>query len=220
MSALPTTLSLRTLDRQPKLAPGRSKRASARAAHHSVPRPSLHTAPTPLENPAADFATVYHTYKRRIYSQCFCMLRNHGDAEDAAQEVFLQLFRKAHTFRGESSFSTWLYRLTTNCILMEIRRKRQRSLEGTPREGSVGGDSGNAILDPPLDAFQAPSAPIFERIGIGAAMSQLPSGYQRIFQLHDVEGYTHEEIAVLLGIRVGTSKSQLHKARLRMRLLL
>lgn len=220
MSALPTTLSLRSLARGPKLTPGRTKQSAIRAAHHTAPHPSLQPAPMPRENPAADFASVYHTYKRRIYSQCFCMLRNHGDAEDAAQEVFLQLFRKAHTFRGESSFSTWLYRLTTNCILMEIRRKRQRSLEGTPREGSLGADTGNAALDPPLDAFQAPSAPIFERIGIGAAMSQLPTGYQRIFQLHDVEGYTHEEIAILLGIRVGTSKSQLHKARLRMRLLL
>jgi RNA polymerase sigma-70 factor, ECF subfamily len=219
MSALPTTLTLRSLVREPKLAPAKKKRMAASAAP-AAPLRSLKPSPKPRENPTADFPAVYQAYRRRIYSQCFCMLRNHGDAEDAAQEVFLQLFRKAHTFRGESSFSTWLYRLTTNCILMEIRRKRQRSLEGTPREASVGADTGSPVLDPPLDAFQAPSAPIFERIGIGSAMSQLPSGYQRIFQLHDVEGYTHEEIAVLLGIRVGTSKSQLHKARLRMRLLL
>jgi len=148
------------------------------------------------------------------------MLHDYNDAEDATQEVFLQLFRKAHSFRVESSFSTWLYRLTTNCVLMEIRRKRHRWQEAPPPKASRGADMEDAVSDPTLDAFQAPPTRIFDRVSISAAMSQLPTGYQRIFALHDVEGYTHEEIATLLGIRVGTSKSQLHKARLRMRLLL
>jgi RNA polymerase sigma-70 factor (ECF subfamily) len=144
------------------------------------------------------------------------MLHNHQDAEDAAQEVFFQLFRKAHTFRGDSNFSTWLYRLTTNCVLMEIRKIRRRCPHVIPR-ASVGTDVGE---DPPLDAFEGPSAPIFDRLSLGAAMSQLPTGYQEIFNLHDVEGYTHQEVATLLGVQIGTSKSQLHKARLRMRSLL
>jgi RNA polymerase sigma-70 factor (ECF subfamily) len=215
MSALPATLTLRSFTPKAKMPAARTNRPDlSRSAH------TLRPAPAHRENPAADFNAVYNSYRRRIYAQCLCMLRNHGDAEDAAQEVFLQLYRKAHTFRGESSFSTWLYRLTTNCILMEIRRKRHRASEVTPREAAVGVESANTATDPTLDVFQAPSAPIFERMGIGAAVSQLPNGYQRIFQLHDVEGYTHEEIAVILGIRVGTSKSQLHKARLRMRGLL
>jgi RNA polymerase sigma-70 factor (ECF subfamily) len=172
------------------------------------------------ENLATDFASVYRTYRRRVYFQCFCMLHNQSDAEDAAQEVFLQLFRKAHTFRGESSFSTWLHRLTTNCVLMEIRRKRHRGFEATHQEASLGAGVRNDVLDPRQDSFQAPSTPIFDRVSLGAAMSRLPQGYQRIFELHDVEGYTHEEIAGLLGIKGGTSKSQLHKARLRMRRLL
>jgi RNA polymerase sigma-70 factor (ECF subfamily) len=173
-----------------------------------------------MENLAPDFASAHRAYRRRVYSQCFCMLHNESDAEDAAQEVFLQLFRKIHTFRGESSFSTWLRRLTTNCVLMEIRRMRHRRLEAVPREASLGAEVGNDVLDLPLDSFQTPPIHIFDRVSIETTMSQLPTGFQRIFELHDVEGYTHEEIAKLLGIQSGTSKSQLHKARLRMRVLL
>jgi RNA polymerase sigma-70 factor (ECF subfamily) len=173
-----------------------------------------------MENLAMDFASVYRTYRRRVFFQCFCMLHNQSDAEDATQEVFLQFFRKAYTFRGESSFATWLHRLTTNCVLMEIRRKRHRGFEATPREVSLGAGAEDVGVDAALDSIEAPSTSIFDRISIGVAMSQLPKGYQRIFYLHDVEGYTHDEIASLLGIRGGTSKSQLHKARIRMRLLL
>jgi RNA polymerase sigma-70 factor (ECF subfamily) len=176
--------------------------------------------PTVTKNPATDFASVYQTYRRRIHLQCFRMLHNSADAEDAAQEVFFQLFRKMHTFRGDSSFSTWLHRLTTNCVLMQIRKNHQRSFEAKPGEAGNGTAPGNAILEPPLESYRDPSTPIFERIVLGAALAQLPAGYQRIFALHDVEGYTHPEIATLLGIQVGTSKSQLHKARVRMRLLL
>jgi RNA polymerase sigma-70 factor (ECF subfamily) len=167
-----------------------------------------------------DFASIYRNYRRRIYFQCFCMLHDPTDAEDATQEVFLQLFRKVHTFRGESSFSTWLHRLTTNCVLMEIRRRRHRFHETVPREISMNAGMGNAVMDAALDTIQAPSTPTLERISIVNALSQLPKGYQRIFELHDVQGYTHEEIGKLLGIKGGTSKSQLHRARLRMRRLL
>jgi len=147
------------------------------------------------------------------------MLQNHVDAEDVSQEVFLQLLRKAHTFRGESSFATWLHRLTTNCVLMELRRKRRRCVEVSARETSSGnGENGNG--DDPLDSYPAPAASLFEQVTLRTAMAQLPIGYQRIFELHDVEGHTHEEIATLLGIQDGTSKSQLHKARVRMRGLL
>ncbi len=220
MSALPTALTLQPLPRRNLSASKRNKRAGLPASYRYGTHHGLRTSPTSRENLVTDFASVHRTYRRRVYFQCFCMLHNQSDAEDAAQEVFLQLFRKMHTFRGESSFATWLHRLTTNCVLMEIRRKRHQGFEETPREASFGAGVGNEVLDQPLDSFQTPSTHIFDRVSIGAAVSQLPPGFQRIFELHDVEGYTHEEIAGLLGIRAGTSKSQLHKARVRMRILL
>jgi RNA polymerase sigma-70 factor (ECF subfamily) len=148
------------------------------------------------------------------------MLHNCDDAEDTAQEVFLQLLRKVHTFRGESSFSTWLHRLTTNCVLMEMRRKRLRRCEASSPEVTFAADRENVVLDATLEFFPAPTDHIFDRISLGDAMSQLPTGYQKILELHDVLGHTHGEIATLLGINVGTSKSKLHRARVRMRLLL
>ncbi len=220
MSALPTAFTIPPSTRNKPPAWRRNERAARRAAHHSGPRRGLRASPTGLEYLGTNFASIYDAYHRRVYSQCFRMLHNQDAAEDAAQEVFLQVFRKAHTFRGESSFSTWLYRLTTNCVLMEIRRNRHRVLNAIPRDGLLGAGEGNAVLDPPLDSFEAPPAGTFDRLILGAAISQLPLGYQAIFKLHDIEGYTHQEVASRLGIQAGTSKSQLHKARIRMRLLL
>jgi len=167
-----------------------------------------------------DFAALYQSYKRRVLSHCYGMLRNHSDAEDAAQEVFLRVYLKAHTFRGDSSFSTWLYRLTTNCVLMEMRKKRCRGLDLAPRESGDETEFHSAHWEPSLDHFRAPAEPIFERVSIGVALSRLPLGYQEVFELHDVQGCTHREIAKMLGIHVGTSKSQLYKARLRLRRIL
>lgn len=219
MSALPTAFPVPTLPRMKPVLTTRNMRVALQAKHNSGRHHALQVSSTSAHH-MPDFTSAFDTYRRRIYSQCFSMLHNHSDAEDASQEVFLQLFRKAHTFRGESSFSTWLYRLTTNCVLMEIRKMRHRFPELALRGGSSGTEAGKAALDPPLDGFPSRTTSIFDRVSLGVAMSQLPKGYRRIFHLHDVEGYTHEEIATLLRIRVGTSKSQLHKARLRMRLLL
>lgn len=219
MSALPQTFPVPLSSPDERSVVRRKRRTTMALVPPSRAHSGLKTLPQGRENPGLDFASLYQTYRRRVYSQCLRMLRNHTAAEDAAQEVFLQLFRKVHTFRGESRFSTWLHRLTTNCVLMEIRRIRRRAPE-TPHEAPYGSNDGKADLDPPLDSFPAPSTPIFDRVILGAAVSRLPAGYQRIFQLHDVEGYTHQEIASLLSIQAGTSKSQLHKARLRMRHLL
>jgi RNA polymerase sigma-70 factor, ECF subfamily len=171
-------------------------------------------------SPAMDFPSLYDTYRRRIYSQCFYMLRNHGDAEDAAQEVFLQLFKKVHTFRGESKFSTWLHRLTTNCVLMEMRKKRRRWHEISPEDTPLALHDADDSVDASLDHFRAPGAAFFDKINISTVVAKLPVGFQKIFQMHDIEGYTHSEIASFLKIQVGTSKSQLHKARHRLRGLL
>jgi RNA polymerase sigma-70 factor (ECF subfamily) len=167
-----------------------------------------------------EFDPLYHKYQRRVYRQCYRMLGNPEDAEDLTQEVFLQLFRKAHTFRGDANFSTWLYRLTVNTVLMQMRRRRRW------RESVTSLDVAPGLKDELSDvltkacALPGPATNALDRIGLDAAIAQLSSGYKEIFVLHDVEGYRHDEIAGLLGISEGTSKSQLHKARLRLRSLI
>lgn len=145
------------------------------------------------------------------------MLGNPTEAEDLSQEAFLQLFRKIHTFRGESAFSTWLHRLAVNVVLMHLRRKSlpQVSLEESmePDEANMGPRREPGLNDPDLVGS-------IDRLTLEAAIEQLPPGYRVVFVLHDVEGYEHNEIASMLGCSVGNSKSQLHKARLRLRDLL
>jgi RNA polymerase sigma-70 factor (ECF subfamily) len=167
-----------------------------------------------------DFEGLYHTYQRRVYRQCFRMLGNQEDAEDLTQEVFLQLYRKADTFRGEASFSTWLYRLTINTVLMQLRRHRRWGKPLASLDVPPGADKSVSDLIEAASAQQTPAASAVDRLGLDLAIAQLPPGYKEIFLLHDAEGYRHEEIAKILGISEGTSKSQLHKARLRLRTLL
>jgi RNA polymerase sigma-70 factor, ECF subfamily len=158
------------------------------------------------------FEMLYQRHNRRVYSLCLRMTANTAEAEDLTQEVFIQLFRKLGSFRGESAFSTWLHRLTVNQVLMHFR-KRGVQLEQTTEEGEtpvqvvMGTENPNAM-------------PIVDRIAIDRAIEQLPPGYRTIFILHDIEGHEHEEIAKMLGCSVGTSKSQLHKARMKLRDLL
>ncbi len=160
----------------------------------------------------AAFELLYERYHRRTYSLCLRMTSNQSEAEDLTQEVFIQLFRKIGSFRGESAFSTWLHRLTVNQVLMHFRRrsvKNERTSEdGEIPEQTVPGTENQARM------------PVLDRIAITRAVSELPPGYRSVFMLHDVEGYEHEEVARILKISVGTSKSQLHKARLKLRGLL
>lgn len=166
---------------------------------------------------ASAFETLYQLHSRRVYSLCLRMLGNPVDAEDLTQDAFLQLFRKIHTFRGESAFSSWLYRLTANLVLMRFRRKKPAttSLDETPyRDGETLG---------PAQEVGAPDlqlAGLFDRVNLRSAIEQLPEGYRSMFLLHDVHGYEHHEIAKMLRCSVGNSKSQLHKARKRLRRLL
>lgn len=158
------------------------------------------------------FETLYERHNRRVYSLCLRMTQNVAEAEDLAQESFIQLFRKIGSFRGESAFTTWLHRLTVNQVLMHFR-KRSVKLERTTDEGETpvqivrGTENPNAM-------------PVLDRIALDNAVKQLPPGYRSVFLLHDVEGHEHEEIAKMLGVAVGTSKSQLHKARMKLRRLL
>lgn len=158
------------------------------------------------------FEELYNRHHRRVYSLCLRMLQNTAEAEDLTQEVFIQLYRKIGSFRGDSAFTTWLHRLTVNQVLMHFR-KRTVKFEKTTEEGET------PVQIVPGTENQG-KMPIVDKIALENAIAQLPQGYKNVFVLHDVEGYEHEEVARILGCSVGTSKSQLHKARLKMRKLL
>ena len=162
------------------------------------------------------FETLFHRHQQRVYSVCLRITGNAADAEELTQEAFLQAFRKIHTFRGESAFSTWLHRLAVNVVLMRLRKKR---VIETPLEGSAEREES----EQPQKEFGAPDLVLtgsIDRLHIERAVARLASGYRQIFVLHDVQGYKHHEIAALLGVSVGNSKSQLHKARTKLRGLL
>jgi RNA polymerase sigma-70 factor (ECF subfamily) len=158
------------------------------------------------------FERLYRQYYRRVYSLCLRMLGDPTLAEDLTQEVFLQVYRKIGSFRGDSAFTTWLHSLTVNQVLMHFR-KRGVKVEQTTDEGEFAN-----IVDTPLQSTRRIS--IVDRVALDKAVGQLPPGYRTVFVLHDVEGYEHEEIAEMLKVSIGTSKSQLHKARMRLRDLL
>ncbi len=158
------------------------------------------------------FEDLYRQHYRRVYSICLRMTGNVAEAEDLTQEVFIQLHRKLGSFRGEAAFTTWLHRLTVNQVLMHFRKRSVRS-ELTTEDGEM-----PESVDP--ETINPEQMPIVDRIGLETAIAQLPPGYRTVFVLHDVEGFEHEEIAKILGCSAGTSKSQLHKARLKLRRLL
>jgi len=158
------------------------------------------------------FAALFEMHKRRVYSLCLRMTGNTAEAEDLTQEAFLQLFRKISTFRGESAFSTWLHRLAVNVVLMHLRKKglQQISLDevDSSQDEPVKRDYGDN------DRRLMGSV---DRISLSQAIADLPPGYRTVFVLHDIEGYEHNEIAEIMNCSVGNSKSQLHKARMKLR---
>ena len=164
---------------------------------------------------AEAFELLYSLHKRRVYSLCLRMTGNPASAEDLTQEAFLQLFRKISTFRGESAFSTWLHRMSVNVVLMQLRKK---NLPVVPLDDSGDGDEESPRKEPggPDERL----AGSIDRLQLQRAVDELPPGYRTIFVLHDVEGYEHNEIAGMIGCSIGNSKSQLHKARLKLRELL
>ncbi|MGH9449234.1 MAG: RNA polymerase sigma factor [Candidatus Acidiferrales bacterium] len=158
------------------------------------------------------FASLFEQHKRRVYSLCLRMTGDTAEAEDLTQEAFLQLFRKISTFRGESAFSTWLHRLVVNVVLMRLRKKgiQKVSLD----------EVDNSQEEPVKREYGEDDRRLLgsiDRIVLNNAIEELPPGYRAIFVLHDVEGYEHNEIARIMNCSVGNSKSQLHKARLKLR---
>ena len=173
--------------------------------------------PLAQQGDATAFEQIYRRHSRRVYSLCLRMVGNPTEAQDLTQDVFLQLFRKIGTFRGESAFSTWLHRMCLNIVLMRFRKK---VIPETPFE---------AITNPEDESVTAPQEfggpdlrlnGVIDRIALQAAINELPSGSKVMFILHYVQGLSHSEIAQMFGCSVGNSKSQVHKARLRLRGLL
>jgi RNA polymerase sigma-70 factor (ECF subfamily) len=169
------------------------------------------------EGDAGAFEQLYRRYGRRVYHLCLRIVKNEAEAEDLTQEAFLKVFRKIHTFQGKAAFSTWLHRVSVNTVLMSLRKKKRVEIPlenddqyeedpGVPRQ-----IPGRA--DPALSG-------LFDRENLKRVFRELPQGYKRMLVLHDVLGYDHNEIALLVKCSVGNSKSQLHKARIRVRTLL
>jgi RNA polymerase sigma-70 factor (ECF subfamily) len=163
---------------------------------------------------AGAFEYIYRLHCRRVYSLCLRLARDPVEAEDLTQEAFLQLFRKIHTFRGESAFSSWLYRLTANVAFMSFRKKK---LATDSLESPTETDDETRLAGHEIGVIDLRLSGLFDRINLEAAIEQLPEGYRAMFLLHDVQGYDHNTIAKMRGCSVGNSKSQLHKARKRLR---
>jgi RNA polymerase sigma-70 factor (ECF subfamily) len=165
----------------------------------------------------AAFEHLYQLHGRRVYALCLRMVSNPADAEDLMQESFLQLFRKIATFRGESAFSTWLHRMTVNVVLMRLRKK---SLPTDSLEETLDPEAENSGPKRDVGAPDLRLSGAVDRVNLNRSIEKLPPGYRTVFVLHDVQGYEHNEIAGIMGCSVGNSKSQLHKARTRLRELL
>ncbi len=160
----------------------------------------------------AAFEIIYQRYHRRTYSLALRMTQSQTEAEDLTQEVFIQLFRKIGSFRGDSAFSTWLHRMTVNQVLMHFRKRSVKN-EKTSEDGEIPEQAVPGSINPG-------KMQVIDKIALKNAIAELPTGYKKVFVLHDIEGFEHEEVARMMGISVGTSKSQLHKARLKLRTLL
>ena len=158
------------------------------------------------------FEELFRLHRRLVYGLSLRMTHDVSEAEDVTQEVFVLLFRKIGGFRGEASFTTWLHRLTVNQVLMRFRKNKSRREDALEDE------------EPQPHESVRPNSPkasqLVDRITLESAIAKLPPGYRAAFILHDIEGYEHEEVARILGCAVGTSKSQLHKARTKLRKIL
>ena len=169
------------------------------------------------EGNAEGFERIYELHTRRVFGLCLQMVKNPIEAEDLTQDAFLQTFRKIQTFRGDSLFSTWLHRVTLNIVLTAFRKKRHSPspMDETPESEDSSLPPNSEISVPDLNLNG-----VIDRINLENAINQLPHGCKRLVLLHDVQGYRHGEISQILGCTVGSSKSQLRKARMRLRKLL
>lgn len=160
------------------------------------------------------FRALFELHKRRVYRLCLCMIHDPVEAEDLCQDAFLLFFRKISSFRGEAALSTWLHRLAANVVLMHLRRKSIPQVPlGTADEAGDRTERQYAMTDRRLTYA-------VDRLSLSRAIEQLPQGYRTVFVLHDIEGYKHNEIAQLVSRSEGNCKSQLYRARRKLRALL
>lgn len=159
------------------------------------------------------FAALFTMHKKRVYSVCLQMTKDVADAEDLTQEAFLQVFRSVNSFRGDSAFSTWLYRIAVNTVLMKMRRRKAPPIVSL--DEPVSSDTPSLKRD--IGRQDPNLSGAVDRIALNRAIQELPAGCRQIFDLHEVKGYQHHEIAELLQCSIGNSKSQLHKAKMKMR---
>jgi len=157
------------------------------------------------------FEGLYRQHSGRLYNLAYRMVGS-NDADDLLQDIFLQAFRKLESYKGDSSLGTWLYRLGVNQCLDHLRSKQGRMGQVTDSLDEEGAD--------PVVAPGRPAERNVTRMDLERAVEELPPSYRAAFILHDVEGYQHDEIGRMLDIAPGSSKSLLHKARLRLRHLL
>jgi RNA polymerase sigma-70 factor (ECF subfamily) len=161
-----------------------------------------------LEGDAAAFEAIYRRHAPRIFTLACRMTGSRADGEDLLQEIFLLVHRKLGGFKGDSALGTWIYRLAANCCVDFLRSRQHRERQAT--------DELDETVAPPRSA----GGLRVDQMDLQRAIERLPAGYRAAFVLHDVEGFEHAEVARLLGIAEGTSKSQVHKARLKIRALL
>lgn len=166
----------------------------------------------------AAFAELYRRYSKRVFGVCFSLVRDVTITEDLVQESFLRAYRKLDTFREDSLFSTWLHRIAVNSALMYLRKRSSSATEISLNEPTH--DDGAEEIGELFGSQDAVLNKLVDRVTLQRAIESLPPGYRAVVVLHDVEGYQHDEIAEILGCTIGNTKSQLHKARLKLRALL
>ena len=166
------------------------------------------------EGNSEGFERLYRLHSRRVYGLCLHMSKDPLEAEDFTQDAFLQAFRKIQSFRGDSLFSTWLHRLTVNIVLMGFRQRKR------PKVSLDEALELNEESRKPIVEFSRPDLTLnglIDRINLVKAINQLPRGCKKMLLLHDIQGYKHDEISRMVGCSVENSKSQLHRARMRLR---
>jgi RNA polymerase sigma-70 factor (ECF subfamily) len=210
-------LKRQRLLRKRKRASGAEHRLRGLIAHKPDSSPVSEVIRLAQQGDAGAFEIIYQLNSGRVYALCLRMLRDPIEAEDLVQDVFMQLLRKIHTFRGESAFSTWLHRLAVNLVLMRLRKKPPPMVS---IEATTDLDDETSLLTIDLGAPDLVLEGSVDRVSLERCIELLPGGYRAIFVLHDIQGYQHNEIAEMVGHSVGNSKSQLHKARVRLRELL
>jgi len=189
----------------------RRRRSAPSLSNHESAKVDFALAQEAARGVRSSVTDLYERYYRMVYSLCYRMMKDERDAEDLSQDVFLKLLNKIGSFRGESQLSTWLYRFTVNQVLMDIRRRTHR------RELSLDAIKSDTLM---IGADYSSVKNLADCVALDVAVSKLPPGSRSVFFKFDVEGYSHMEIARMFGCSIGNSKSQLHKARKKLRRLL